>query len=104
MAWLVLLIAGMLEAVWVVAMKYSHGFTRLWPSVWTIVAMVGSVGGLAWTMKSLPVSTVYPIWTGVGTAATAVLGIMLFDESRNPWRLACIGLIVAGILGLRLLR
>jgi quaternary ammonium compound-resistance protein SugE len=102
MSWLVLVLAGLLEIGWAVGLKYSHGLTRLWPSVATAVALVGSMGLLAVAMRTLPLGTAYAVWTGIGTVGTAVLGIVLFREPATAMRLACIALIVAGIVGLKL--
>lgn len=102
MAWLVLLLAGLLEVGWAIGLKYTEGFSRLGPSIWTVLAMVASLGLLGIALKSLPVGTAYAIWTGVGTVGTAILGMVLFGESTAALRLACIGLIVAGIIGLKL--
>lgn len=101
MAWLVLLLAGLLEVGWAIGLKYTEGFSRLGPSIWTVLAMVASLGLLGIALKSLPVGTAYAIWTGVGTVGTAILGMVLFGESTAALRLACIGLIVAGIIGLK---
>lgn len=101
-AWLVLLVAGLCEIGWAVGLKYTDGFSRLWPSVWTVAAMVVSVALLGWSLKTLPVGTAYAVWTGIGAVGTAILGMLLFNESREVARLVCIGLIVAGILGLKL--
>jgi quaternary ammonium compound-resistance protein SugE len=101
-AWLVLLVAGLCEVAWAIGLKYTEGFSRLWPSVWTLGAMALSVALLGWSLKVLPVGTAYAVWTGIGAIGTALLGMLLFDESREVARLACIGLIVAGILGLKL--
>ena len=101
MAWLVLLLAGLLEVGWAIGLKYTEGFSRLGPSIWTVLAMVASLGLLGIALKSLPVGTAYAIWTGVGTVGTAILGMVLFGESTAPLRLACIGLIVTGIIGLK---
>jgi quaternary ammonium compound-resistance protein SugE len=101
-AWFVLLIAGICEVAWAVGLKYTEGFSRLWPSVWTVAAMIASVVLLAWSLKTLPVGTAYAVWTGIGAVGTALLGMALFGESREVARLICIGLIVAGILGLKL--
>jgi quaternary ammonium compound-resistance protein SugE len=100
-AWLVLFVAGLCEVGWAVGMKYTDGFTRLWPSVWTVAGMVASVVLLGWSLKSLPLGTAYAVWTGIGAVGTAILGVYLFDESRDVWRFVCIGLIVAGIVGLK---
>ena len=102
MAWVVLFIAGLLEIGWAVGLKYTEGLTRLWPSVATAVAVVGSMGLLAVAVRTLPLGTAYAIWTGIGTVGTAVLGILLFGEPATAIRLACITLIVAGIVGLKL--
>ncbi|WP_336708751.1 MULTISPECIES: quaternary ammonium compound efflux SMR transporter SugE [unclassified Cedecea] len=102
MAWIVLLIAGLLEVVWAVGLKYTHGFSRLWPSVITIVAMVVSIALLAWAMKTLPTGTAYAVWTGIGAVGAAITGILLLGESANPMRLASLALIVVGIIGLKL--
>lgn len=102
MAWVLLLVAGLFEVAWAIGLKYTEGFSRLWPSVLTIAAMVVSVGLLALALKSIPVGTGYAVWTGIGAVGTAVLGIVLFGESASAARLGCIGLIVAGIVGLKL--
>jgi quaternary ammonium compound-resistance protein SugE len=102
MAWIALLIAGVFEVVWAVGLKYSAGFTRLWPSVIVVAAMGVSITLLGLAMRTLPLGTAYAIWTGVGTVGTALLGIVLFDEPATLIRLMCIGLIVAGIVGLKL--
>lgn len=101
-AWLLLLAAGLLEVVWAIGLKYTDGFTRLAPSVITIAAMICSVWLLAVALKSIPVGTGYAVWTGIGAVGTAILGIVLFNEAATFARLACIGLIVAGIFGLKL--
>jgi quaternary ammonium compound-resistance protein SugE len=101
-AWLVLLVAGLCEVGWAIGLKYTEGFTRLAPSAWTLAAMAASVVLLAWSLKTLPVGTAYAVWTGIGAVGTALLGMALFNESREVARLVCIGLIVAGILGLKL--
>jgi quaternary ammonium compound-resistance protein SugE len=102
MAWVVLFLAGLFEIGWAVGLKYTEGFTRLVPSLWTVASMVVSLGLLGLALKSLPLGTAYAIWTGVGTIGTAILGILLLGESADALRLACIGLIVAGIVGLKL--
>lgn len=102
MAWIVLFVAGLLEVGWAIGLKYTEGFTRLWPSVGTAVSMVLSVVLLGWAMRSLPVGTAYAVWTGIGAVGTVALGIVLFHEPATVARLACVTLIVAGILGLKL--
>lgn len=99
--WIILFIAGLCEIGWAVGLKYTEGFTRLWPSVGTALSMVVSVVLLGWALKSLPLGTAYAVWTGIGILGTAVLGMVLFNDSTDPVRLACIGLIVAGIVGLK---
>lgn len=101
-AWLVLLVAGVCEVAWAIGLKYTEGFTRLLPSAWTLVAMAVSVVLLGWSLKTLPVGTAYAVWTGIGAVGTALLGMALFNESREIARLVSIGLIVAGIIGLKL--
>ena len=102
MAWIWLLIAGAFEVVWAVGLKYTEGFTRLWPSVVTVGAMGLSFVFLAQALKSIPLGTAYAIWTGIGVVGTALLGIVLFEESRDLIRLLCIFVIVVGIAGLKL--
>lgn len=102
MAWVYLAIAGLFEVGWAIGLKYTHGFTRLVPTTLTLASMVVSLGLLGLALKSLPVGTAYAVWTGIGTLGTATLGIMLFGEPAHAMRLACIGLIVAGIVGLKL--
>ena len=102
MAWIYLTIAGLLEIGWAIGLKYTEGFTRLVPSVLTLVSMVGSVVLLGLALKTLPIGTAYAVWTGIGAVGTALLGIALFGEPATAARLACIGLIVAGIVGLKL--
>jgi quaternary ammonium compound-resistance protein SugE len=101
-AWLLLIAAGLLEVVWAIGLKYTEGFSRLVPSVITIAAMIASVWLLAMALKSIPVGTGYAVWTGIGAVGTAILGIILFNEAATIARIACIGLIVAGIFGLKL--
>ena len=101
MAWVLLAVAGVLEIAWAIGLKASEGFTRLWPSVLTVIAMAASLGLLGIALRSLPVGTAYAVWTGIGAVGTAALGIALFGESAAAARLACIGLIVAGIVGLK---
>lgn len=102
MAWLYLLMAGLLEVAWAVGLKYTEGFTRLWPSVWTGAALLLSMLLLAGAVRTLPLGTAYAVWTGIGAVGTVVLGIVLFGESASAARLACIGLIMAGLIGLKL--
>ena len=102
MAWLILGIAGLCEIGWAIGLKYTEGFTRLVPSVLTAAAMIVSVALLGWALKSLPVGTAYAVWTGIGAVGTAILGIVLFGDPATVARLGCIGLIVAGIVGLKL--
>lgn len=102
MAWTMLVIAGLLEIGWAIGLKYTDGFTRWMPSALTIIAMAGSMWLLALALRSIPIGTAYAVWTGIGAAGTALLGIMLFAEPATALRLASIGLIVAGIAGLKL--
>jgi len=102
MAWLILFIAGLLEVGWAIGLKYTEGFSRLVPSVLTVGSMVASIVLLGWALKTLPVGTAYAVWTGIGAVGTAALGIYLFGEPATVARLASIGLIVAGIAGLKL--
>ncbi len=102
MAWVILVLAGLFEIGWAVGLKYTEGFTRLWPTVGTVASMIISLGLLGLALKTLPLGTAYAIWTGVGTVGTALLGIVLLGESAAAMRLVCIGLIVAGIVGLKL--
>jgi quaternary ammonium compound-resistance protein SugE len=95
-------VAGLLEIGWAIGLKYTEGFTRLGPSVATAIAIVASMGLLAWSIRTLPVGTAYAVWTGIGAAGTAILGIVLFGEPAQFGRLFCIGLIVAGVVGLKL--
>ncbi len=103
MAWLWLITAGVLEIAWAVALKASHGFTRLGPSLWTAVTLAASFLLLARAVRELPIGTAYAVWTGIGAAGTAIVGMLVLGEPRDPLRLACIALIVAGTVGLRLL-
>lgn len=102
MAWFLLILAGLFEVGWAIGLKYTEGFTRFWPSVWTAVAMFISVVLLGIAMKTLPVGTAYSIWVGVGAVGTVILGIILFGEPTNITRLVSVALIVAGIIGLKL--
>jgi quaternary ammonium compound-resistance protein SugE len=101
MHWLLLLVAAALEITWAVSLKFTHGFTRFWPSAVVIVATAGSVGFLAAAARALPIGTAYAVWTGIGAAGTAIGGMLLFGESASPTRLTCIGLIVIGVVGLK---
>ena len=102
MSWIILFIAGLLEVVWAIGLKYTHGFTRLTPSVITVTAMIVSIVLLSWAMRSLPVGTAYAVWTGIGAVWAAITGILLLGESASLARIASLALIVAGIVGLKL--
>ena len=102
MAWVVLVIAGLFEIGWAIGLKYTHGFTRLTPSVITVTAMIVSIVLLSWAMRSLPVGTAYAVWTGIGAVGAAITGILLLGESASLARIASLALIVAGIVGLKL--
>ncbi|BDD86454.1 quaternary ammonium compound efflux SMR transporter SugE [Desulfofustis limnaeus] len=102
MDWFILVTAGLFEIGWAVGLKYTEGFTRLWPTVGTVLSMIISLGLLGIAMKSLPVGTAYAVWVGVGSVGTAILGIVLLGEAAHPLRLVSLGLIVAGIVGLKL--
>lgn len=102
MAWAFLFVAGLFEVGWAVGLKYTQGFTRLWPTLWTLGAMAVSLGLLGLALRTLPVGTAYAVWTGIGSVGTAGLGIWLFGDPATVARLLCIGLIVAGIVGLKL--
>jgi quaternary ammonium compound-resistance protein SugE len=102
MAWLVLVVAGLFEVGWAIGLKYTEGFSRPWPTVGTVAAMVISVGLLGLAMRTLPVGTAYAVWTGIGAVGTVVLGMVLFHEPATVARLTCVGLILAGIVGLKL--
>jgi quaternary ammonium compound-resistance protein SugE len=102
MPWIYLLFAGIFEVGWAIGLKYTNGFTRLVPTMFTIASMVVSLGLLGLALKALPVGTAYAVWTGIGSVGTAILGIYLLGEPASAIRLACIGLIVAGIVGLKL--
>lgn len=103
MYWLILLAAGLFEVVWAIGLKYTDGFSKFWPSVGTIIAMILSVVLLGLSLKQLPLGTAYAVWTGIGTVGTVIAGIILFGETIGVGRLLCIGLIVLGIVGLKLL-
>jgi quaternary ammonium compound-resistance protein SugE len=102
MAWAILFVAGLFEVAWAIGLKYTEGFTRLWPTLGTVAAMFISVALLGVAMKTLPVGTSYAVWVGVGAVGTAILGIVLLGESANAGRLFSLALIVAGIVGLKL--
>ena len=102
MAWALLFLAGLFEIGWAIGLKYTEGFTRLWPSVWTGSAMVVSVVLLALAVRTLPIGTAYAVWTGIGAVGTVILGIVLFAEPATALRLFCVALIVGGIVGLKL--
>lgn len=102
MNWIILLVAGLFEVAWAIGLKYTEGFTRLWPTVGTVLAMLISIGLLGIAMKSLPVGTAYAVWVGVGAVGTAILGIVLLGEPANAGRLVSLALILAGIIGLKL--
>lgn len=102
MAWVYLVIAGVFEVAWATAMKYSEGFTRLWPSVATVVLMLASFGLLSQSMKTLPLGTAYGVWTGIGAVGSVLVGIFFFGESRELVRVLCMVLILSGIVGLKL--
>ena len=102
MAWVYLIAAGVLEIVWAIALKQSEGFTRLWPSVAFLGGLAASMFLLALAVRTLPIGTAYAIWTGIGAAGTALAGMALLGEGKDPWRLVCVFLIVAGIVGLKL--
>ncbi|MBO1074344.1 quaternary ammonium compound efflux SMR transporter SugE [Roseomonas marmotae] len=102
MSWIALFVAGLLEVGWAAGLKQSEGFTRLVPSILTIIAMIGSFILLAFAMRALPLGTAYAVWTGIGTVGAAILGMLIFGEAVTPMRILCIGLIVAGIAGLKL--
>ena len=102
MTWIVLILAGLLEVVWAVGLKYTEGFTKLIPSVFTLAAMAGSVGMLGLALRALPLGTAYAIWTGIGTVGTVVYGIVMLNEPAGVVRLVCIAMIVGGIVGLKI--
>lgn len=102
MAWVILMIAGLFEMGWAIGLKYTEGFTRLWPTLGTVLAMGMSLWLLGIAMKSLPVGTAYSVWVGVGAVGTVLLGIVLLEEPVNTGRLVSVLLIVAGIVGLKL--
>ncbi len=101
MAWAYLIIAALFECGWAIGLKYTDGFTKIWPSLFTIAAMIVSFQFLSLAMKTIPVGTAYAIWTGIGTVGVAIIGMMLFGESKDIARILCIVLIVAGVIGLK---
>lgn len=101
MAWVILFVAGLFEVSWAVGLKYSEGFTRLWPSVFTGVTLALSMFLLGWAVRTLPLGTAYTVWTGIGAIGTVILGIWLFNEPVTAVRIGCIALILAGIIGLK---
>ena len=102
MAWLILVVAGLFEIGWAIGLKYTEGFTRLWPTVGTLVSIAASMWLLGIAMKSLPVGTAYAVWVGIGAVGTVILGVVLLGEPANPARMISVGLILAGIIGLKL--
>ena len=102
MSWFILLLAGLFEIAWAIGLKYTEGFTRLWPTLGTVAAMGVSITLLGLAMKSLPLGTAYALWVGIGAVGTALLGMLLFDEPATVARLVSLGLIVAGLVGLKL--
>ena len=102
MNWLVLIVAGFFEVGWAVGLKYTDGFTRFWPTVGTVLAMVLSIVLLGLAVKTLPVGTAYAVWTGIGAVGTAIVGVLVFGESRDLGRIVSVALIVCGIIGLKL--
>jgi quaternary ammonium compound-resistance protein SugE len=103
MPWLILALAGLFEVGWAVGLKYTHGFTRLWPSIGTVIAIVLSMGLLGIAARHLPIGTAYAVWVGIGTVGTAIFGMAVFGEPATVLRILCLVLIVAGALGLKLL-
>ena len=101
MAWAMLVVAGLLEVGWAIGLKYTEGFTRLWPSVFTILAIIASMVLLGIAVRTIPVGTGYAVWTGIGAVGTATLGIILLGEPLTAWRVACLAMIVCGIAGLK---
>ena len=102
MAWIILIVAGLFEVGWAVGLKLSDGLTKPWPTAFTVVSLVVSMGLLGWSIKTLPLGTAYAVWTGIGAVGAAVVGIWLFREPATAARLACLAMIVAGIVGLKL--
>jgi quaternary ammonium compound-resistance protein SugE len=102
MPWIYLTLAGLFEVVWAIGLKYTEGFTRLWPSLTTIAAMIASIVLLAMAVKTLPIGTAYAIWTGIGAVGAVILGMVLFGDAASPMRLACVALVLVGMVGLKL--
>lgn len=102
MYWIILIIAGLFEVAWAIGLKYTDGFTKLFPSIFTIISMIISMGLLAYAVKFIPVGTAYAVWTGIGAVGTAILGIILFNESKEIVRIFFIFLVVIGIVGLKI--
>jgi|UniRef100_A0A832DHC0 quaternary ammonium compound-resistance protein SugE len=102
MYWIILIIAGVFEVAWAIGLKYTEGFTKLFPSIFTIISMIISMGLLAYAVKHIPVGTAYAVWTGIGAVGTAILGIILFNESKDIIRIFFIFIIVVGIVGLKI--
>ena len=102
MSWIILVLAGLFEIGWAIGLKYTEGFTKLWPTVGTVAAMAISVGLLGIAMRDLPVGTAYAIWVGIGAVGTVILGMVLMGDAASPGRLISLGLIIAGIIGLKL--
>lgn len=101
MGWLILFVAGLLEIAWAIGLKYTEGFTRLWPSVWTLIALAASMYLLSVAARTLPIGTAYAVWVGIGAAGTAVLGVFLLGEPMTTARVACLTLLIASVIGLR---
>jgi len=102
MKWVILFLAGLFEVAWAIGLKYTDGFTRLWPTVWTVLSMIISLWLLGIAVKSLPIGTAYSIWVGVGAVGTVILGIVLFGEPANAFRLISVAFIIVGIIGLKI--
>lgn len=102
MSWTILFIAALFEIAWAVGLKYTDGFTRLWPTIGTIIALILSVSLLGIAVKTIPIGTAYAVWTGIGAAGTVVVGVLLLGDPASATRLACVGLILAGVVGLKL--
>lgn len=102
MAWLLIIVAGLLEIAWAIGMKKTEGFTKLWPTVWTFAALIASFGLLTLAVRTLPIGTAYAIWTGIGAAGTAAVGMAFLGEPREVGRIVCLVMIVAGTVGLKL--